>query len=252
MKIRIIAAAIVAGSMALGAGARAAEERDLHFEVTPYLWLAALEGDAKVGEKEVDFNRSAGDMLDNLEIGGSLLCVAQYKRAVLGGQLDFFDLRTDEMKVDGKLPEGQLDTDLGIGQLVGGWQFPGWMEGQSFTVAAGVRHLRWANDLTIGDGRVERKTFNLTDPVLVVWPTLPIFRKQIDGLALNPVFALGGGGDSEIIFEMFPQIRYRINDRFQLRCGYRTIGVRAKKKAARDNDVDVRLAGFLFGMGWTF
>ena len=112
--------------------------------------------------------------------------------------------------------------------------------------------MRWANDLTIGEGNVERKTFNLTDPILIVWPTLPIFKKKIDGLALNPVFALGGGGDSEVIFEMFSQIRYRMNDRFQLRFGYRTIGVRAQKKSARDNEVDVRLAGFLFGMGWTF
>ncbi|NLG34554.1 MAG: hypothetical protein GX548_04285 [Lentisphaerae bacterium] len=244
--------ALMAAGLMLGGGARAGEAPDWRFELTPYLWLAALEGDAAIGGRHVDFNRSASDLLDNLEIGGSLLGVAQYKRAVFGGQLDLFNLRTDAMKVDGHSLEGELDSDLGIFQLVAGWQFDGWMEGQAFTVAAGVRHLRWANELAGAGGGTERRTFNLTDPVVIVWPTLPLLKKKIDGLALNPVFALGGGGDSELIFEMFPQIRYRVNDRLQVRFGYRTIGVRVEKDSGRRNEVDIRLAGFLFGLGGTF
>lgn len=215
-------------------------------EITPYLWMANLSGDMSVKGYDVDLDDQ------DMEIGGSLLATVQYRRWVLGWQMEYFQPSLDDLELGDSEVRGNVDSDLLLTQLAVGYQFDGWREGQRITVAAGVRNLHLRSDLDrIGADKLEQRT-NSTDPLLIVWPTFPLFPKNIDGLSLRPAFSIGGGGDSELIFELFPQLRYEIVPHIHVRFGYRTAGYKLKDAADREDSLDVKLAGFIFGVGGSF
>ena len=229
-----------------GLSTYAEESQGIHAEVTPYLWMAKLKGDMSLKGYDVDLDSQS------MEIGGSLLATAQYKRFVLGWQMEYFQPSLDDIELGDSGSRGNVDSELLLTQLAVGYQFDGWREGQHITVAAGVRNLHLKSDLdVIGGEKLEQKT-NSTDPLLIVWQTFPLFPKNVDGLSLSPAFSIGGGGDSELIFELFPQLRYEITSHIHVRFGYRTAGYKLKDAAEVEDNLDVKLAGFIFGFGGSF
>ena len=248
MKIGFIIRAVAGAWLAAG-GIAAAKTPAPQFEVVPSLWLAGLSGDGTLRGHDVDYNRSAGDLLDRLEVGGSLAAKAVFGPFAVGGQIDGYSLSTDDLKVDGRPLDGQMDTDMLFTELAAGYVFQGWKPGQTFTLAFGARHAHVEGDLEIRDaGRVHRD-MDLLDPMVIVWPSLPLFPSKIEGLSLAPAFSIGGGGDSELVYELFPQLRFQVSEHFLVRFGYRSIGYRMEKG---NDELDFDLAGFIAGVGATF
>ncbi len=232
-----------------GAASAAPEPPALQFELVPSLWAAGLSGDGTLGGRAVDYDRSTGDLLDHLEAGGSLAGKVVFGRFAIGGQFDGYSLSTDALKVDGRPLDGRMDTDMLFTELAAGYVFKGWKEGQTFTVAAGVRHAHIESDLEIrGMGTIRRQQDRL-DPMVILWPTMPLFPAKIEGLSLTPAFSIGGGGDSELVYELFPQIRYQATEHLVVRFGYRSIGYRTEDG---DDELDFDLAGFIAGVGAAF
>ncbi len=72
---------MVAAMMRMAASAANAEEpKGWKFEVTPYAWLAGVEGDVTANGHTAEFKKSFSDLLDYVEWAGSLLGVARYNR----------------------------------------------------------------------------------------------------------------------------------------------------------------------------
>jgi hypothetical protein len=235
----------------------AADPKGLKIEITPYMWLAGLEGDVTIDGREADFEKSASDLLDAVDAGGSLLGVVPYDRFLFWGQVDFFSLSTDELEVEDQPEGGSLDTDMLLGEAAVGYQIDGWSEGQTFDLLVGVRTLTIDNELTVDgrgtvstDDRREEKESRV-DAMLVVRPSLPVFPSKIDGLRFNPTLAIGGG-DSDLVYEMFPQFQYQITENLAARLGYRTVGYKLKGDENEDNELNIRLAGLIAGLGVTF
>ena len=248
MKIGFIIRAVAGAWLAAG-GIAAAKTPAPQFEVVPSLWLAGLSGDGTLRGHDVDYDRSAGDLVDCLEVGGSLAAKAVFGLFAVGGQIDGYSLSTDDLKVDGRPLDGQMDTDMLFTELAAGYVFQGWKPGQTFTLAFGARHAHVEGDLEIRDaGRVHRD-MDLLDPMVIVWPSLPLFPSKIEGLSLAPAFSIGGGGDSELVYELFPQLRFQVSEHFLVRFGYRSIGYRMEKG---NDELDFDLAGFIAGVGATF
>ena len=236
----------LAGILTVAAG----ETPDLQVELVPSLWVAGLSGDGTLNGRDVDYDRSTGDLLDHLEAGGSLAAKVVYKQFALGGQIDGYELSTDALKVDGVPLDGQMDTDMLFAELAAGYVIPGWKAGQSFTLAAGLRYAHISSDLELnGVGTTERGQ-DLVDPMLILWPSLPLFPSKIQGLSLAPAFSIGGGGDSDLVFELFPQLRYRVTEHVVVRFGYRSISYKVKDDP--DNELDFNLSGFIAGVGAAF
>ena len=252
MKTIIMAA--VAASLVLAAGmtASAAEPQGWQFELTPYLWAAGLEGDVTVNGHEADFEKEFSDLFKALDIGGSVLGVAQYNRVLLWGQVDYFSLSTDEMDVEDQPEHGSLDTKLLLSEVAVGYQLDGWMEGQTFDILVGARMLSMEADLELDDGQTASKDNDIADPILVLRPSIPIFPSKIDGLRFNPTLAIGGGGDADLVYELFPQFQYQITDHMAARLGYRTVGYKFKGDENEDNELNFNLAGLIVGVGVTF
>ena len=59
---------MIAAALLAAGSARAVEESGWSFEITPYAWLAGLEGNLTVGGREVDFDKSFSDLFDATEV----------------------------------------------------------------------------------------------------------------------------------------------------------------------------------------
>lgn len=244
----LVAAVLV---MAASAG-YAAEPQGLKVELTPYVWFAGIEGDVTVNGQTADFDKSASDLFDALDVGGSLLGIVQYNRFLVWGQVDYFSLSTDELDVQDRPAGGSLDSKMTLGEVAVGYQVDGWMEGQTFDLLVGARFLHMDNELEVYGAGTRSKTNDLADPIFVVRPSILIFPSKIQGLRFNPTLAIGGGGDSDLVYEMQPQIQYDFNDRISARFGYRRVGYKFKGDNNEDNELNVALAGLILGVGVKF
>lgn len=248
MKTKMMTAIVAGLVLATGLTASAAPE-GWQFELTPCLWAAGLEGDATINGNEVEFEKEASDVFDKLDIGGSLLGKAQYNRFMFLGAVDYFSMSTDNLDVEDQ-PEGRtLDSKLLFGELAAGYQFDGFMDGMTIGVLVGARLASIEQDLELADGQTSSKDNNLADPILILNPSIPIFPSKIDGLRFNPMLSIGGGGDSDLVYELFPQFQYQITEHMAARLGYRTIGYKFEDG---DNELNINLAGIMVGLGLTF
>jgi hypothetical protein len=233
----------------MASGGQAAEPQGWKAEITPYAWLAGMSGDMKVQGHEIEFDKSFGDLFEAVEIAGGLLGVVQYNRFLVWGQTDYFSLNTDEMNVDQQPKGGKLDTKMLLNELAVGYQFDGFYEGQTFDALVGFRALRFESDVTVyRTGRSFNNTETFYDPMLVLRPSFPLFPSKIKGLRFNPTLAIGGGGDSHLVYEVQPQLQYDFTKSVSARLGYRTVGYKFKG----DNELNIELSGLIFGVGVMF
>lgn len=252
MKKLMIGVATAAALLATASGGYAAAPQGLQVEVTPYVWFAGLEGDITVNGQTADFEKSAGDLFDALDVGGSLLGIVQYNRFLVWGQTDYFSLSTDQLAVEDRPAGASLDSKMFLNELAVGYQVDGWMEGQTFDLLVGARFLRMENDLDVSGVGTRSRTTDLVDPILVVRPSLPLFPSKVKGLRFNPTLAIGGGGDSDLVYELQPQIQYEVSDRIAVRFGYRRVAYKFKGDNNEDNELNIALAGLIAGVGIKF
>lgn len=236
--------------LATGAAAQAAEPEGWQVDIAPLVWYAGLSGDVTVNGQKADFEKSASDLFDMVEAGGSVLADVQYKRVMITGLVDYFSLSTDELDVEDRPLGGKLDSKITLSEVGIGYQFDGLKEGQIFKLLIGVRTLAMKNDLEVyGDGTYSKDS-EVTDPFIGVRPVLPLFPKKIKGLYFAGMFAIGAGGDADMIYEITPQLLYMLGDNFNLRFGYRTVVWEFED--GNDNELDLTLAGLTFGIGIKF
>lgn len=248
---------IAAGLLAIGtaraqAPAIAPANTGWKGELTPYAWLAGLEGDITVKGRNVEFEKDFSDIIDMVELGGSLLGVAQYDRFLVWGQVDYFSMSTSELDVDDQPKAGSLDSKMLLGEMAVGYQVDGWLEGQTFDLLVGARILQVENELNLNSGASAEKDVDAVDPIFVVRPSIRVFPSKIDGLRFNPTMAVGGGGDSELVYEMQPQLQYQITENCAARIGYRRVGYKVEGDKNKDNELDFSLSGLIVGAGFTF
>lgn len=221
------------------------------FEITPYAWLAGLEGDVQVKGRGAEFDKAVDDLFEETKIGGSVRIGVQCDRLVLGGLVDRLSLTTDELAVEGGGTGGSLDTDILLAEVLAGYRLDGRAEGQSFVLGAGVRALQAEHELRLPGRETLRAENDVTDAMLFVLPSVPVLPSKIEGLRFNPVLGIGAG-DSKLAYELFPQFQYRIAGAVTARLGYRTVGWKIKGDEPADHESSFRLAGLIAGLGMTF
>jgi len=252
--MKLVVFGLVAMAMSLALSVASAEEpTGWQFEITPMAWIAGIEGTVTVDGQETDFDKSAGDLFDYVEFAGGVIGTVQYDRWIFRGQFDAFDLSTDALDVEDRPEGGKLDSQMYLTGLAAGYQIDGWKEGQTFDLLVALRSLHTENDLVVyGEGGGEySKDSDLTDPMVAVRGSIPIWPSKIRGLRLNAMASIGGGGDSELVYELQPQIQYLITEHIAARLGYRRAGWRVESEK-NDGKVDFSLAGLNFGVGVTF
>jgi len=220
-------------------------------ELDPYTWLAGMEGDATVDGQKAEFDKSFSDLVELVEFGAGLLGTVRHGRYVTFAQLDFMDLSTDALDVQDRPEGGKLDTSMFIHEVGGGYRINGWKEGQTIDVMIGLRGMHLESDLEVyGQGKHSSEA-DIVDPMIVVRPSVPIFPSRIDGLRFTGTLAIGGGGDSDLIYELQPQLRYQFHEHVSARLGYRRIGWKFEADG-NDDELNMSLNGLVLGFGVTF
>jgi hypothetical protein len=254
MKARTVGSIVAVVMLAACAG-QAAEPQGWKVEITPYAWLAGLEGDVTVNGHKTEFDKGFTDLIEGVDMAGGLLAVVQYDRFLVWGQYDYFSTSTDNLDAEDRPEGGSFDSKMLLGEFAVGYQFDGWSEGQTFDVLVGVRALTFDNKLTVynhGSRETEDPAEDSrVDGIIVLRPSIPVFPSKINGLRFNPTLAIGAG-DSDLVYELQPQFQYQITESVSARLGYRTVGYKLKGEHNEDNEMNIRMAGLIAGVGVTF
>jgi hypothetical protein len=217
-----------------------AADREWKFELTPYLWAAGIDADVTVRNTTVAVDVGFSDLIDKVDVGGSFLTALQYKRFVGFGQVDYVSMNTDQLDN----ATGELDSDALFATVAVGYQLNGPMKGSTIDVMGGVRLLNLDNTLTLNGRGTFEKSQTITDGVLVVRPSLPL----TTWLRFSPTLAIGAG-DSDLTYELQPELQFRITDNIAARVGYRRVFY--DFEGDRGNRFDGSFHGFILGVGLT-
>jgi len=237
--------AAVLMSLVLLAGVVRGAEEGWHLELTPYLWLANVDGNVSVGNHEADFNASFSDLVDKIDLAGALMAIGSYDRWVGFAQVDFFALSQDFSKG----PGGELDSDMLMLSAAAGYRFDGLVKGSTVDVLGGVRYLWDRNKVEVNGLGSNENTAHLVDAIVMLRPSIPLgfLWDKLAKLRFNPTVSIGTG-DSDLVWEVQPELQYQFTDRFAGRVGYRRLQYKFSEGPA---DVDVGFQGFLLGFGLT-
>jgi outer membrane protein OmpA-like peptidoglycan-associated protein len=239
-------AAAVAATLAIATAPETlAQEQSWLFEITPYLWAAGIDGDVNVGAQKVSIKRDFKDLVDALDIGGGLMAGAGYNHFGIVTQLDYWSLDSDNL--DNSPANARLETDIFMAMLALGYRFGTDRAGRHFDVLLGARNLSMDNTLTLGPlGRFERDK-DFLDPIIMVRPSFPLGKRW----RFNPTMSFGGGGDSEKLYELQPNLTFQISEHVHLRFGYRLLHYETESDNGR-TQWDGELEGFGLGIGGVF
>lgn len=220
-------------------------ENEWSVEVTPYIWAAGIDGDITVRGHKASIDVKFDDLIDAVDLAGSLLGIARYNRFVTWTQLDYVGTDTDEL--DNHPAGGRVESDMFMGTLAFGYTFGNPSDRHSLDLLLGARYFSLDNELTINSlGRFKQDKSYL-DPVVLARPSW----RLSDRWRFNPTFSIGGGGDSDLVYELQPQIQFQINNRLAARFGYRTLHYDVES-STKQNKFDGAFQGLLLGLGGTF
>jgi len=233
-------------------GAYAADPEGWKFSIMPYMWLAGFQGSATVDGHTLNFDKSYSDISNEINWGGSVLGNIQYDRFLFFVQEDYVDFKHISPTVDGGVNHGSLQADVLISESGVGYQVNGWMEGQTFDLEVGVRNLHLTNHLDVYNVGIFSDTRNITDPMILIRPTIPLFPSSIKGLSFNGTFGAGAGGNSKFVYELSPTLRYQFTDHLFGTVGYRRLGWDYEQSSNSNNKVILSMSGIMIGIGVSF
>lgn len=225
-------------------------ESGWRFRIAPYAWLTSVDGDISVGPLTAPVDISFSDTLDKLDMAYMFLIEAGYERWNLNCDFVYGDFSNDIP--GGGQPFGSFRyeyTQLVITPTVGYRVIES--DGYSMDVFAGARVTSFDTTLTgrfVGGGQIQRGADDTwTDPIIGI-------RGQSD---LSESFFLrynadigGFGVSSDLVWQAFLGLGYRITDSASMALGYRGLGV--DYTSDTQNRLDVINHGPLLGLEFRF
>ena len=235
--------AIAAGLALVAAGwkAQAADPNDWQIEVTPYVWAAGIDADVTVKGKEITVDQKFKDLIEHVDAAAALLFVAEKNKWQFYGQGDYVSVNADDSRPN---IEAELDMDTAI--LTGGfgYVFDGFGERSKIAVLLGGRYTHLRNEATVMGQSSGADNNDIVDGLLILRPRFQF----TDKLRFSPTMNIGAG-DSDLTYELQPELQYDLTDTMSLRVGYRR--VHYKEEFSETSEFDGSMNGFLIGLGVT-
>jgi hypothetical protein len=222
---------------------QASADKGWKFEITPNIWFVGIDADVTVRNQKVEVDVGFDDLFDKVDLAGELFLTAQNGPWVFWGQFDYLSLNEDFKRTS---ISGEADSDTTFVAAGVGHQFNvGITKGSTLDVLIGARYVSMENELDIdGVGKFKQST-DIVDPILILRPSVPI----VERLRFNPTVSIGGGGDSDLVYELQPHLQYQFAENIAGRIGYR----RLYYDVEGDNMAfEGSFHGFILGLGVTF
>ena len=244
---------VLAGGLAASpaAAAESGEEKDWHFHVTPYVWMASLEGDAAViaGLPEVEVDASFSDILENTDF--TLMGIAELRYKRVGVAVDMVSLKlTMDERTPGQLYNGvRVKSETFFTTAAAFYRFIAEERG-TLDVYAGARLWRIDSSFEFRPGALAKRRASdddvWADPILGARGNI-----QLAGpLSFSANADLGGfGAASDLTWQLMGSLDYSMSDWFTLRVGYRHLDVDYEHG---DFLWDVAMSGPIVGLNFRF
>jgi hypothetical protein len=241
------AAATPAGG-AFAADASTAPESDWHFTVSPYLWFAGVHGNiAGPNGREFGFSASPGDLLSHFRIGLMGAVEPRYKRIVMPLDIMWIRLGSDRAlpNTPGQGVANLHATEFFLTQKLGYRLIDS--ERLKIDALAGFRYWYFGENLSF-------TTNTLNFSAVQSWVD-PLVGGRITGI-LTPKVEVSIGGDvggwgagSQMDYQIFGLLGYRIKPALALQAGYRYLYFDYRR--ASGAYLDTATSGVLFGVSIT-
>jgi hypothetical protein len=241
-------AAATPGGGAAAAAASTASESDWHFTVSPYLWFPGVHGNiAGPNGGEFGFSASPGDLLSHLRIGLMGVVEPRYKRILMPLDIMWIRLGSDRAlpNTPGQGVANLRATEFLLTQKLGYRLIDS--EKVKIDALAGFRYWYFGENLSF-------TTNTLNFSASQSWVD-PLVGGRITGI-LTPKVEVTVGGDvggwgvgSQIDYQAFGLLGYRIKPALALQAGYRYLYF--DRRRASGTYLDVATSGVLFGVSIT-
>jgi hypothetical protein len=241
-------AAATPGGGAGTAAASTASESDWHFTVSPYLWFPGVHGNiAGPNGGEFGFSASPGDMLSHVRIGLMGVVEPRYRRILMPLDIMWIRLGSDRAlpNTPGQGVANLRATEFLLTQKLGYRLLDS--EKVKIDALAGFRYWYFGENLSFTTNTLNfSASQNWVDPLV---------GGRITGI-LTPKVEVTVGGDvggwgvgSQIDYQAFGLLGYRIKPALALQAGYRYLYF--DRRRASGTYLDVATSGVLFGVSIT-
>lgn len=237
---------IFACAALVASGTLPALAQDWSAQITPYVWATGIGGDITPfsGAPTLSIDKGFSDILDDLDGAFFLSGYARRDRLVFMG-----DFSWSSSSKSGRIPPG-LPAQGKLSQrsmtLLGGWRT---LQNDDFTLdlLAGARAWSVKSSIDVAGGLIHAApSKEFVDPILAARANIAIAPRWSAILYAD----IGGfGAGSESTSQLLATVNYEVNDNLWLSLGYRQLDVDYRSGGT---DVDMRMAGPLFGATWRF
>ena len=217
-----------------------ANDGDWQFEITPYIWVAGLDGSTVVdGVSSNIENDYEFFILENLDVAGAVAFEARKNRwaSLLDG---LYVKYSDDF--NNRFFDTDFSTSGGFIEAAVSYQVK---PDSNLEVLAGLRHISVDVDLELTPGPDVSGGKTWTDPLIGLRYKHPINDKwsaQFRG-------DIGGGNSADFVSNVTAGVEYKFTESTNLKLGYRHM----KIDFDRDNFIyDVTLSGVVVGLGIKF
>jgi len=244
-----------AGAMALGSAGTAVAQAssDWTFQLTPYLWMAAIDGTITPVEGGPSFESSLSfsELLEILEAGAFVTASARRDRFVVLGDLNYVSVSDSTGAPASAAPVDRIEAEAEVwsGTLAAGWRSVdtprGWVD-----VLAGLRagSTEMEVDAKVSGSTVERAEADISyaAPIVGVRGRVAL----ADNVSLSGYADLGGGtANVDSTWQVFASINFALTERVSLSAGYRHQALDLDEDGA---EFDTDLSGPLIGATFRF
>jgi opacity protein-like surface antigen len=239
------------------AAASTAAAADWEHRLTPYLWMAGMEGSQTIGTPlgplTADLDLSFGDIWDNLELGGMLRYRGQTGKWLVMADSIYMDLEAkggrkgNLIDIDAKIKAKQLALEADLGYQVA----------ERVAVYAGLRYNDIDQDIAVTTSggpspgtRTAGASESWIDPVVGVALESPLGQRW----SVQLLGDIGGFGiGSDFAWQLVGSLRYQASERISVVGAYRYIDMDYEDGSGTDLfGYDMSLSGPALGVSFDF
>ena len=212
-----VVATIVAMVLMVGATAFAQEqESEWNWSVTPYAWLAGMKGDVGVKGINSPVDDSFSDVLDALELSGSLTLDGNNGKWGVLSDVFFVKLESTEHTAIGRF-KGEVEewiiSAVPYYRIVSN-------EKMTLDLGAGARYINLDVEVTTPADK-HSGSEEWADPLVMARLVVPVSEKCSVGLSGD----IGGGVESDLTWRLTAVGGYSLTENVDLLVGYRHLDV---------------------------
>jgi opacity protein-like surface antigen len=210
LKVLVVMAVLVTGITGY------AQESVWDWSITPYAWMAGMEGDVGVGRAVTTVDQSFSDVLNDLTFAAMVSVDGNNETVGVMGDLFFVNL---DDKTHTPLGEFKGEVEQWIGTVMPYVRITS-NEGMTVDVGAGVRYIETDLDVSTPLSR-DSKSKSWIDPLFFARVRAPIAEKCFVSLAGD----FGGGVESDLTWQILAAAGYSMSKNLDLMIGYRHLYV---------------------------